>query len=245
MQSVTKIFHKRLNSTNLFASQYAIENEPAAPVWIRTDDQFKGRGQGDHSWVSEPGMNLTGSFLLYPENMKGSDQFCLSMAVSLAAADFLELFLDEARIKWPNDLYINEKKIGGILIETSIMGSNLSQAILGIGININQVHFSPDLPNPVSVRQITSITYDLEALEDLFIESFLSRYRMIEDGKLPGLKQAYLKKLFRYKEFAPFKADGKWFRARIMDVSPFGHLVLEDETGKMREYAFQEVVYIR
>jgi len=229
----------------LYASKYAGKNEPGNPVWIRTDEQFEGRGQGDHTWISEPGMNLTGSFLIYPEHLKGPDQFYLSMAASLAAADFLELFLDEVRIKWPNDLYVNEKKIGGILIETSVMGARISQAIIGLGININQVKFSETLPNPVSISQITSIIYNVAELEDLLIDCFLARYNLIETGKMTSLKACYLKKLFRYKEFAPYKANGKWFRARILDVTRYGHLVLEDESGNRREYAFQEVEFIR
>jgi BirA family biotin operon repressor/biotin-[acetyl-CoA-carboxylase] ligase len=245
MQSVIKIFHKRLNSTNLFANQYAEEHAPGNPVWIRTDDQFEGRGQGDHTWISEAGLNLTGSFLLYPDKLSGSDQFCLSMVASLASADFLELFLEDVRIKWPNDLYVNKKKIGGILIETSVMGTMINQAVIGVGINVNQVRFDDNLPNPVSIRQITSFEYDIREIEDLFIDCFLSWYRLIDSENKSDLKDAYLKKLFRFKEFAPYKTDGKWFRARILDVNQYGHLVLENELGQKREYAFQEVEFIR
>ncbi len=244
MQPITKIFKKRLKSTNLYADKLVSSGRLKEPAWIRTDDQFAGKGQGDHAWVSEPGKNLTGSLVLFPQGLSGSDQFVISMVLSLAAADFLELFLDNVSIKWPNDLYAGNRKIGGILIETAIMGSSVKYAVLGIGLNINQTVFPSDLPNPVSLTLLSGTTFVLDELEDLFLESFRNRYRMIEQNQLTLIRQEYLKRLYRFREFAPYHSGGKWFRAKITGISRFGHLVLEDENGKVREFAFQEVDFI-
>jgi BirA family biotin operon repressor/biotin-[acetyl-CoA-carboxylase] ligase len=244
MQPVTKIFKKRLKSTNLYAARLLIKSRPESPLWIRTDNQYAGRGQGNHTWVSEPGKNLTGTLVIFPERLMSSDQFSLSMALSVAMADFLGLFTDDITIKWPNDLYAGHKKIGGLLIETAIMGSWIEHAILGIGINVNQKVFPDDITNPVSLACLTGMSFNLGVLEDLLLESFRNRYGMIESGTLDGIRKDYLKKLYRFGEFADYQTDNKTLRAKIIGVTQFGHLILEDERGLRRSFAFQEIKYL-
>ena len=244
MQPVTKIIKKRLKSTNLYASGLLVKSRPSDPFWIRADDQFGGKGQGDHIWVSEPGKNLTGTLVIFPERLNASEQFILSMTFALAVDDFLGLFTGEIMIKWPNDLYAGGKKIGGILIETAVMGPWIDHAILGVGINVNQVDFPSDVPNPVSLTLMTGMKHDLVELENLLIESFNNRYRMIESGNLNSIREDYLKKLYRFGELAAYQANDKKFKATITGVNPYGHLILEDERGLNRSFAFQEVKYL-
>jgi BirA family biotin operon repressor/biotin-[acetyl-CoA-carboxylase] ligase len=244
MQPVTKIFKKRLKSTNLFASGMLETTRPESPIWIRAGDQYGGRGQGDHTWISEPGKNLTGTLVIFPERLNASEQFALSMTFALAVSDFLRLFAGEIMIKWPNDLYVGEKKIGGILIETAIMGPWVDYAVLGAGININQTHFPADIPNPVSLTLLTGMKYDLAELENLLIEAFSNRYQMVESGDLNGIRQDYLKNLYRFGELAEYQAENEKFTARITGVNPFGHLILEKERGLKQQFAFQEVKYL-
>ncbi|MCX6226217.1 MAG: biotin--[acetyl-CoA-carboxylase] ligase, partial [Bacteroidia bacterium] len=200
MQQPAKYFHKRLNSTNLYANQMLKKYSLKEPFWIRTDDQFAGKGQGNHSWISEPGQNLTGTLTIFPHQFEASHQFNLSKIFAIATAVFLELFINEIRIKWPNDLYAGDKKIGGILIETAILGSFIDHAILGAGININQVRFPVDLPNPISISMLTGLKYDLHEMENLFLESFRNQYCLIESGRYEEIHTQYLNRLYRFNE---------------------------------------------
>ena len=239
-----KFFYKELESTNLEAGNLLEQGLVTETAWIRAACQWGGRGQGNHSWLSEPGMNLTGSLVVFSGLPDAHDQFDLSRLCSLAVVDFLDLFLDGVRIKWPNDLYYQDKKIGGILIETAIMGNRLRSAILGIGLNINQVEFPPDIPNPVSLKSITGIHYDLEPLEELLLETLNNRLTAIDQDDWRAFRKEYLTRLYRYREFAPYRSEGGWFRGRILDVDPLGHLMMEDESGNSLSFAFQEVEYI-
>ncbi|HBB93275.1 MAG: biotin--[acetyl-CoA-carboxylase] ligase [Bacteroidetes bacterium GWF2_49_14] len=244
MHTITKIFRKRVSSTNIFAASLIADGNSTEPFWIRTDDQYAGRGQGAHTWKTEPGKNLTGSLVIFPDGLQGAAQFFLSMTFSLAAADFLSLFTDQVKIKWPNDLYVNGEKIGGILIETSILGNYLHHAILGIGININQEIFPATIPNPLSLRQISGQNYDLEEMEDLFLESFRNRYRYLEAGNRDTIRKEYLEKMLRFDQPGRYKASEREFTARIVDVNEFGYLILQEDSGVMQEFAFQEVEYL-
>lgn len=239
-----KFFYKDLESTNLEAARLIENGLLSDNAWIRAKHQWGGRGQGHHSWVSESGMNMTGTLVLFSGLPRARDQFDLSRLCSLAVADFLELFLHDVKIKWPNDLYHLDDKIGGILIEAAVMGEQLHSAIIGIGLNINQVDFSAEIPNPVSLKKITGVHYDLQQLDDLLLQSLENRLIIQKPNSWKVTRKEYLSKLYRYREFAPFKADGKWFRGRILDVDPMGHLIMEDENKMQHSFAFQEVEYI-
>jgi BirA family biotin operon repressor/biotin-[acetyl-CoA-carboxylase] ligase len=244
MHTITKIFRKRLSSSNIYAASCIAEGNDQVPFWIRTDDQYAGRGQGGHTWDTEPGKNLTASLVVFPEGLPGASQFLLSMTFSLAAVDLLTLYTNQVKIKWPNDLYVNGKKIGGILIETSIMGNYLHHAILGIGINVNQEKFPDNLPNPISLKQISGLSYELEAIEDLFLESFTNRYHYLEAGKWDDIRKEYLVNMLRFNQLDKYKTGEREFLARIVGVNDFGYLILEEETGAMKEFAFQEVEFL-
>ena len=133
---------------------------------VSASRQTAGRGQGDHSWCSAPGANLTFTLVLKsppcPEIRTG-EIILLTQAVTHGIREYLLSRGVEARIKWPNDLWVGERKICGILIENILDGSLLRASIIGIGLNLNQLQFPADLPNPVSLRQLTGSSYDLEA----------------------------------------------------------------------------------
>ena len=244
MQLPEKYFHKRLNSTNLYVSQMLENHDGTESFWVRTADQFAGRGQGDHTWSSDPGSNLTGSLAVFPDRFPASRQFDLSKAFALAGASFLELYLGHITIKWPNDLYAGDKKIGGILIETAIMGEHIRHAVLGIGININQLTFPKDLPNPVSISLLTGMHYDLTEMEDLFLESFRKQYHLIESGDLNSLDKQYVNRLYRFGEWADYKSEDKIFNAKILGINAFGHLTLQPRSGAPQSFAFQEIDFL-
>ena len=244
MQQPIKYFHKRLNSTNLYALQILANRSAMEPFWVRTDDQFAGRGQGKNTWTSEPGQNLTGTLTIFPAMFEASQQFVLSKTFALSAAAFLELFVDDVSIKWPNDLYSGDRKIGGILIETAIMGKFVNYAIHGIGLNVNQINFPESLPNPVSIGLLTGVKYSLTEMEDLFLLAFISYYSLIESGSFDEINRQYINKLFRYNQPAMFKEGENTFIASIKGVTEYGHLILQTNSGTTKTFAHQQVEYI-
>ncbi|MCX6329107.1 MAG: biotin--[acetyl-CoA-carboxylase] ligase, partial [Bacteroidia bacterium] len=153
-------FYKNLSSTNDQASLLLKTESPPEGTVIYTDSQSAGRGQKDNKWESDEGKNLLISIILYPKSIAPENQFYISMAVSLGICDFIDSFFPGSKIKWPNDIYIKNDKIAGILIENSILGETIENSVAGIGININQEKFSDVVPNPVSIKMVTGNEYD-------------------------------------------------------------------------------------
>ena len=152
----TFIHLNETHSTNSYLRELIMrEKEQPEGTVVITDYQTAGRGQKGNSWESERGKNLTFSILLHPNHIPPGKQFILSQLISIAIVGVLKKYDRHFTIKWPNDIYWKEKKIAGMLIEVDLTGSSLSNAIIGIGININQRHFKSDAPNPVSLTQIT------------------------------------------------------------------------------------------
>ena len=188
---------RQADSTNRYLAQLSKEENLAEGTLVVAYEQTHGRGQGNNSWESEPGANLTFSILLYPSFIHASQQFVLSKAVSLAVYDFVSQHVADVAVKWPNDVYVNEKKIAGILIENFIIDDYLSKTIVGIGLNINQNVFVSDAPNPVSLRQLTGKTYPLErCLQNLHV-LIAARYRMVKEDA-EQLDLDYLQHLYQY-----------------------------------------------
>lgn len=223
---------------------------------VITKRQEQGKGQRDNRWESEPGKNLTLSILLKPTFLRTDEQFQLNKAVSLGVAEFvLAVFFPfeggkgDVRIKWPNDIYIGNKKIAGILIENSVSGNTLQQSIVGIGINVNQEKFSAELPNPTSLKLVSGKEFDLkECLEEL-CSCIEKRYLQLRppSGILPkeegGIDSDYLKSLYRFGEPANYKYKGQALNAKITGVTKVGKLMIETEKGKMLECDFKEVMF--
>ena len=244
MQQPIKYFHNRLNSTNLLAAKMVSEQHEKIPFWIRTDDQFAGRGQGDNSWLSAAGQNLTGTLVIYPDHFLAVKQFSISQVFALSALTFLRLFAGDVTIKWPNDLYCGDKKAGGILIETAVSGQYLNHVILGIGLNINQVDFPKGLPNPVSIGMITGLQYDLQEMEELLITAFQSFFGLLENGEFSRIHDDYSGNLYRLGEWSRFRRGGEVFSARISGVNEFGQLLLERENGASAAFNYHELEYL-
>ena len=211
-------------------------------------NQTKGRGQRGNSWESEPGKNLTFSVLFRPENFAANRQFLISELTALAITDALRKIGIEAKVKWPNDIYVGDKKICGILIEHSIMGSEIERTIIGAGVNINQEKFFSDAPNPVSAFQLTGQKYDLEKLRTLISISLQERLSQLNNSKKAAdTHKEFMRNLWRGDErFYPFKdmTTHEFFDGRISGVEESGHLLLEDRSGKINRYAFKEVRFI-
>ena len=204
---------------------------------VVADYQTAGRGCGTNRWEAERGKNLLFSMLIHPKDVPASRQFRLSMAVSLAICEALEELIGDVSIKWPNDIYWRDGKICGILIENTLTGAVIKDCIIGVGLNVNQRVFHSDAPNPVSLLQISGQDTDRDALLHHILERF---------GQLltQDVRQRYLSKLYRRKGFYPYADEKGAFMAEFVDVKDDGHLVLRDDGGTWRTYAFKEVRFI-
>lgn len=237
-----RIWLEETDSTNMYVRDRIQALEPMTLVLART--QTAGRGQRGNSWESEPGMNLTFSFHFSPERTAPAAQFAISEAVALAMAGVLCDFGIEARVKWPNDIYVGDRKISGILIENSIMGSRIDHSIVGIGLNVNQKRFVSDAPNPVSMSQLTGLEYDLDTVADSVATNMERHLRRLADAD-GSLHREYLSRLWRGDGRPyPFRetATGELFEGVILDVAPTGHLLLQTPAGP-RSYAFKEITF--
>jgi len=238
------IFLNEVESTNNYANQLVLSKAAEHGTVVLAQHQKKGRGQKGNSWESEPSKNLLASFILFPQFLPAAKQFYLSKMASLALVDFLKTETSDVSIKWPNDIYIQNKKVAGILIENSINGRNVSSAIIGIGLNLNQEIFVSDAPNPVSLKQITVKKFDIEAVAVKIYELINNWYKILETGGLNEIDSAYFNQLFRANEWALFAKQGESFEARITGIGQFGQLILEERNGVFSEYMFKEVEFM-
>lgn len=201
--------------------------------------QTAGKGCGTNTWESERGKNLTFSMLIHPEGIPAKEQFRITEVVSVALCKTLQPYIyNKVEIKWPNDIYVDGKKICGILIENRLQGSEIKDCIIGIGLNVNQTEFKSDAPNPVSLRQLTGKETDLEELLTAFLDCF------DRECKSKTTCFTYREILFRKGKDSLFKDKTSCFVARLTDVLPDGRLLLVDQQGQERTYAFKEVQFI-
>lgn len=240
-----------------------IEQTESTNDWLRqsvemTDDclfqvaaaewQSAGRGQKDNSWESEKGANLLFSIRAVPDFIPASSQFCLSQAIALAVTDALAPLLgDDSKylsVKWPNDIYWKDFKLGGILIENSLQGSSLADCIIGVGLNVNQKSFLSDAPNPVSIASITGHDTDRTALLESILTNMAGYYRSLQSDGLTSLHTQYMSRLFRRTGLHTFADRDGEFQASIHDVRPDGILILEDSFHRLRSYEFKQVRFI-
>ena len=207
--------------------------------------QTAGRGQVGNVWESEAGKNLTFSVVLYPETVPANRQFVLSQLAALSVKEVLDAYTDHITVKWPNDIYWKDKKICGMLIENDLCGKNIYATIIGIGINLNQLEFRSDAPNPVSLAQITGSVYDADDVLDRFLSILYKWYLRLLKGEEDVIRNKYREALYRRDGYYPFSDDDGGFAARIYDIEPTGHLVLQLQDGTLRRYAFKEVRYCK
>lgn len=230
-------------STNTWVTTHLPELDNM--TMVSTSRQIAGRGQRGNSWESEPAMNLTVSLLWRPSGFAASRQFAASEGVALAVADTLAGFGIDARVKWPNDIYVADRKIAGILIEHAVAGRDIMHSVIGIGLNVNQREFRSDAPNPVSMRQLTGHDHDLQEVTDTLSRHLEHRLaEAVTDSS--ALHSEYMSRLWRGDgRMYPFGTpEGKRFEAAVAGVAPDGMLSLVTADGRTLTFAFKEVVFI-
>lgn len=235
---------KSVDSTNSYASEILRQNAVPDGTMVSTEEQTMGRGQRGNSWESEPNCNLALSLILYPRFLKTDDQFLITQFTSLAVADLMAELLsgsaEQVKIKWPNDIYVGDRKIAGILIENFIRDQQIHASVIGIGINVNQQQFR-QAPNAVSVRMITGQESDLRSVQERLCEWLEPYYLQLKAGQLEKINANYLEKLYRREERHLFYAGENSFQAAICGVSRQGKLQLQLDDGSVKEFDLKEI----
>jgi len=236
---------KQVDSTNNFLKNSLSNSKPFPEgTVIMAEGQYAGRGQQQNRWHSEDGKNLTFSILLNPAFLPLSQQFDLTRAVSLGIINALSPLLgDQLKIKWPNDIYCADGKLGGILIENIVQGGKIKNSVIGIGLNINQDKFPLEVPNAVSLKQILLRDYELKLLLSDICKNIETVYLKLKAGHFDLIRKDYLARLYWLNEQKMFKADGEIFEGIIESVREDGVLILNNGSGAT-EYTQKEIEFL-
>ena len=235
---------KEVDSTNAFLKNLGTYDEDALTIAI-ADYQTAGRGQGVHTWESEPGKNLLFSMMMCPKWVPLRQQFLLSEAGALAVKDALDSYTDGITLKWPNDVYWYDKKISGTLIENTIDSKGIKSCVFGIGLNVNQLVFHSDAPNPVSLAQILGHEVDRDEVLKKILDGFEKYYELLRRADYMDVSGIYHLSLYRRKGFHPYRDANGEFEGALVEVEDDGHLILHDRQGRIRSYAFGEISIVR
>lgn len=232
------------HSTNDIALQMIQNTSVFEGQVVVTNHQTAGKGQRGNVWEAEAGQNLTFSIILKPIFLRADEQFKLNIAVSVGIYQFLSALLPEGlSIKWPNDVYFNDKKLGGVLIENSIQANQLSYSVVGIGLNINQIQFFDK--KAISLLKINQYTnhYDLTELLSQLLVSIEQCYLKLKNNEYKSLKESYVNKLFRINTFHIYQQNGREFIGKIIDVLDSGKLMLEVD-GNLELFDMKEIEFV-
>lgn len=229
-----------VDSTNNFAAKLLSENLCQNGAVIMADLQTQGKGQRGNVWQSEPGKNLLCSFVFMPDNLAVVSQFVLTCATSLALLETLRKFNIEAKIKWPNDIFVNGKKITGILIENQILGVNIQRSIIGIGLNVNQREFGE--LSATSILNETSEKHTPRMVVNQLMNSMSNQMKLVNDSKYDELKSNYESKIYRLNQLSNYSDEMGEFQGIIRGTTEVGKLIIERE-NRLVFYDLKEVVF--
>jgi len=231
------------DSTNNAAFRMLEHENPVEGTVVVSKFQTAGKGQGQSTWSSEAGQNLTFSLILKPFFLEPSRQIFLNQVVALGVRDGLCQLSNGVPfcIKWPNDIYFEKKKIAGILIENRVMGSIYDTAVAGVGININQKEFHPELPNPTSLHLITKSQTDLDEALAVVVEHIMHYYNMLKSGKHNLLHENYLMHLLGLNQWNSFEDSSGQFMGKILGTDNYGQLLVEKKNATVEAYEVKEI----
>ena len=236
---------QRVDSTNNYLKYELTKSEPLPEgTVIMAEEQYAGRGQFNNQWLSEPGKNLTFSLLLSPSFLDPAKQFLLNITVSIAINDVLtEIIGKDCKIKWPNDIFFGDKKLGGLLIENILSGRSWKHAIIGIGINVNQTAFADSIKNITSLKEIKGRPFDLRELLKRICIAIEKHYIQLKQGFHVLQHKKYLSRLYKFKELHTFEIDGQVKTGSIEGITEEGKLILNIEK-ELKYCGLKEVTYI-
>lgn len=243
--SKKRIFYESLDSTNEEMQRILQKTDIEEGTVIFAGFQTSGKGHMGNTWESEPGKNLLMSMLFLPDFLVPQHQFYLSMVISLALLEVIGAYCKEATIKWPNDMYVKNKKIAGLLIENQIKGDIIEKSIAGIGLNVNQEKFNINIPDPTSLYLETGCHFDMTKLLDRILEQVETWYNLLLRDERDMIQRKYNDSLYGLEEIREYRSSREIFKARIKGTEPTGELVLESVEGEIRKFGFKEVKLIK
>ena len=235
---------EQIDSTNAYLQRQ--QSEADIRNWVvSTDEQTAGKGMGSNSWESEVGKNLTFSLALDVSFLPAERQFLLSEAVALGLIQALDdlLSTEKLHIKWPNDIFYENHKLAGILINSTIKANRMDVSIIGIGLNVNQMQFKDWPTHPISLKQITGKDYDLQPLREQITEHIIIKVEQLKASPA-AIEQNYLKRLYRYRTWAEYEVDGKILQLFLTGIDAFGRLLLADEDNNSYCFDIKEIRFL-
>ena len=235
---------EQIDSTNAYLQRQQSEHDIRNWV-VSTDEQTAGKGMGSNGWESEVGKNLTFSLALDMGFLPAERQFLLSEAVPLGIIEVLDTLLpsEKLSIKWPNDIYFENRKLAGILINSTIKANMMDISIIGIGLNVNQMKFQDWPTHPISLKMVTGKEYDLKPLLEQIAERILIKVQQLQSTPI-SIEKDYLKRLFRYRTWADYEVEGKVLRLFMTGIDSFGRLQLLDTENKPYCFDIKEIRFI-
>ena len=234
---------EQIDSTNAYLQRQQSEGDILNWV-VCAAEQTAGKGMGSNGWESEVGKNLTFSLALDMSFLPAERQFLLSEAVPLGIIVVLDTILpsEKLHIKWPNDIFYENRKLAGILINSTIKAKMMDVSIIGIGLNVNQMRFQDWPTHPISLKQIIGKDYDLQPLLEQIAERVLIKVKQLKSDPVV-VEQEYLKRLFRYRTWADYEVDGKVLRLFMTGIDQFGRLQLVDEQQERHCYEIKQIKF--
>ncbi|MBR4573217.1 MAG: biotin--[Prevotella sp.] len=205
------------------------------------DYQSAGKGMGTNTWESEAGKNLLFSILIHPTWLPVTEQYLMSMAEAIAVVEVVGL---GTTIKWPNDIYWQDKKMSGTRIDVNLQGGEIRDMVIGTGINVNQREFYSDAPNPISLFNISKREYDSDELLREILERFEEYVEMLRRGDKDTIVKRYHERLYRREGFYRYADKDGEFEAELLRVHPNGIMTLRRRDGSLSDYEFKEVKFI-
>lgn len=233
-----------IDSTNNYANGQIREFDVPEGTVFLAYEQIAGRGQMKNFWESEPGQNLTFSLVLYPDFLEIRRQFMLSKVVTLGIYSALNKYVDGLKIKWPNDIYVGNRKLGGILIENSIMYGLLKSSVIGVGLNVNQTEFRSNAPNPVSLQMLTNQHFDTDSVLTEILSGINYYYHLLSEAAYDEIDEQFTAVLYRFNEQHEFRSEDGIFEGKIIGVNEIGQLQIRETDGEVREFHFKEVEFL-
>jgi BirA family biotin operon repressor/biotin-[acetyl-CoA-carboxylase] ligase len=236
---------EEVNSTNMVAEMLIAQGKPLEGSVISARFQRGGQGMGKNFWESRTGENLLMSIIVYPTFIRPDQQFLLNKISSMAVMDTVMYFImpEGISIKWPNDIYAGQGKISGILIKNVISGNKITSSIIGIGLNVNQVDFSNQIPNPVSMKMITDKTFNIIKVRKQLCAYFDHYYSLLCRGMFEEIDKLYLHALLNHNVEARYRVSNETFTGIIEGVTEFGRLQVK-HGSRLREFDIKEIEYL-
>ena len=231
-----------VDSTNNYAMALIQKGEIDGEIAVFANEQTHGKGRRGKQWMSKKAKNIIMSVVVPMQWLSISRQFELSVAVALSCYDlFQKYLLANLFIKWPNDIFINDSKAGGILIENVIKGQIWQWTVIGMGLNINQEHFEEGILKATSLKNETRKEYDILKLAHELHLILLQKIEEVKAGNFEKMLAEYNNHLFAREKIVKLKKQNVLFETKIVGVSPFGQLLTKDSVE--RTFNFDEVEF--